>query len=691
MNGDEVNLDPFIQSLDQRGYALNLDPKRNVLQIVGKPGLKDPLTDDDFAFLRQNKSALMTKFIKAEDQPVTEPIESQLLSAMPGAALGTAGAALGETAAAKLGGGALMRGAGRLLGATGGNLAAENLPKELGGAEDPSLKRAALYGGVQEALVAPFSLLSKKAIGAGETRVASEAEKLAQERTAETAAATKELGAATKAEGTAGEALKRRLAMLQGKVGAATGEAVDQQQALLDAAQAQQKVAGAQQTLGYQPYTPDPSGLAANPVREAYLRAAQGFRAETGRPLGEAYENLKLAGESPRVDQPLNELERSLVSPISGKTSSLLAEGKAFGVATEEGVTPTLDQMREWRQRVSKELTNAKGGDRFALRRMLEVADDALEPSLPNEVSMLRRAYRGTMRVVPYEVDTGISSAVSPAQVAEHVFETPERAKGILPYVQTPEDKDALRTAFGQYVMAKVDPAASPEKQLAAMKKALVPYQRTGVVSQLFSPKTSQDLRDVLDAPRNMYAMQTNLADPKWRQTFESEFHKYLATPEGQEAQYKVIQGTKTLEDALNATDEGRKRLAQAPQFKGTALPEAQARVAGIEEHLGGGTMALPDWIKHRAMHHLVWAALGGGAGKAIGEPLIAGTLIGAAATGAWDTVMRAGAAPYLAKFLASDGARAAGRNAARLLAALGTQGARVTEAQQPQEVMLPQ
>lgn len=652
MNGDsEINLDPFIQSLDKRGYALNLDAKRNVLQIVGKPGLKDPLTDDDFTFLRQNKSALMSKFIKAEDQPVTEPLESQLLSTLPGAALGTAGAALGETAAAKLGGGALMRGAGRLLGATGGNLAAENLPKELGGAESPSLKRAALYGGVQEAALAPFSLLSKKAVGAGEQAVGKQTETLAKQ--------------------------------------------LEMQKRPFDVKQA----------LGQGEIVPDTSGLAGDPARQAYLRAAQGYRGQYGVPLGEAYENLKLAGDSPRIDSAIDELTSSLVSPIKGKTTSLLEEGKTFGVAKQapkeervvtpfgaeatqppeaEGKIPSLDEMRDWRQRVSKELANAKGGDRFALRRALEIADDALEPHLPDDVAALRRAYRGVMRVVPYEVDTGIGPAVNPAEVASRVFETPERAKGILQHIDTPEDKAALEDALSQHILSKVNPEAKPEEQLKQMQRALWPLQKSGVTKDIYGTKRADKIRDALDINKNLYAKQTNFADPKWREQFENSFQAYIRSPEGQELSKQVYAGYDVLRDGVAATQEGAQRLAQAPTFRA-------ARERGIEEHLSGGTMALPDWIKHRAMHHLVWAALGGGAGKALGEPLIMGTLASAAATGAWDTVMRAGAAPYLASFLASDGARAAGRNMARLLAALGTQGGRVSEAQQPQDVTFPQ
>lgn len=683
MAEDSDNLDFGLKSIESRGYEIRLDPKTNQPSLWARPGDRAALTDRDFAFLKANKPKILERLIKTSDQPVEQPFEEQFAMAAGPAAMGTGGAALGEMAASRLGLGTAGRMAAKLGGGTAGNLASQYLPESMGGAQDPALGRALVQTGVQEALPGLGALATRGSLRAGDERMATEAESLAAQRATETSDAASALRKATSAQQTAGRALQSQ----QASIGAMLNKGVGQRLA----GEGMQDVKGA---LGYQFEPAQTGGLAGDPARAAYLKAAGAARRETGAPLGEAYKALKLSDEAaPALN--IGEIPQDVIGLLSPRAKALIAKGNKFGeqVETQEGAPllfgaggevvsrePVeqpkqlgLDDLRQYRQEVSKAVKGAQGADRDVYRKLRDAADDALAPHLPLEVQALRAAHVGTMRDLPYKTDAQVFGASNPADVAEHVFSSLERAKTVIRHIDTPEDREALQHGFTQYVMSKVNPQDSVEKQLSSMQRALEPYQRHGIIGQMFGPKTDTTIKDALSINKNLYKFQTTMMDTKWQKAFDEEFEKYMATPEGKAAYQQIEQGHQKLAVAVQATDEGKQRLAQAPTYMGTALSPQAARVAGIQEHLEEGTSGgLDGMIKHRLMHHLLWAGMGGRLSQELSHPFTMGATAGVGAMLAWDATMRAGAAAPLATMLASDSARTSARNFARYLTSLG-------------------
>jgi hypothetical protein len=611
------------------------------------------------------------------------------LKYVPSILLTARGAATGTETGAELGGavggpyGAAIGGIlGGITGAGLGSGASEYLPKSMGGAKQPSFKRGFAYGAIPEALVPIGSAIVRPLVKTGEAGAAAQKEAIEK--------------AIEESKGMVGEAANSWIEKL-GKAAKPVEEAKQNLRSWIEEQIAQR---GAKRRLRSLMPTPaetfDPSGRGAEALAQTARTLTQAARAEGGgRALGEAYERLKLPENAlvniEELPDFVQTIRGGLQGPISPRTEKLLQRAQELGSETALDTPVGLEQIGKQasatdvlrlRQEASKALPKALGSDRYALGRLIDKLDDHLESYLPPEIHPLRAQYRGTMRVLPYEVEQKLGKAIHPRDAAQVIFKTPERALAIIGQATNSADRKVLRDGFAQKIFSVVDPSKPINKQLRDIRKALQPWLAKGVtgksvVEELYGPNAEQEVRNLMNAPMNAVRLSALFANPESRQAALDEMKRTIMNdPQRVKLAGAVKQAVAKLQEtAAEATENLAKTTIPATQKLQEAAMKSphEAAAQAIERQLRGGPGGFLRYLQHRALFGLTEGAIMGyGAGT--GKWAIAGL---ASIPLLWIAAMRAGAAGPLARYLASSTARQAGRNLAQLLVAIGSQTTR--------------
>lgn len=187
---------------------------------------------------------------------------------------------------------------------------------------------------------------------------------------------------------------------------------------------------------------------------------------------------------------------------------------------------PTLDRLRDMRQRVNTELRTAKGGDLHQLGEIQDHLDQILMEHLPPEMGEMRKQYAGFITRWGYRAQHELERLQTPQEVADWMFKDAPRAHDLMTEAAAnPQDAEKLRSLFVQHVYGPLnDTTMSEAEQIAAVRKNLAPYMKDPATARLVFGRNAGDrMQQMMKWPRftRDFSERFN-KDPQFRQDFES-------------------------------------------------------------------------------------------------------------------------------------------------------------------------
>ncbi len=450
-------------------------------------------------------------------------------------------------------------------------------------------------------------------------------------------------------------------------------------------------------------------------LRDAIMNPIQRMRRKLGEPIGAAYETLKgnaLPAPVEDLGGITDQIRSSNISPISPRTSALLDEGKALSkrlereetqmpgpgqpvspILTQYGKTqaaatemtpadlgappeaekpPTLDEVRNLRQRVNAELRTAKGGDLRALSLYEHALDEKLLPYLPASINRDRALYAGFIRRFPYARLNQLGQMGTDRQVGSWMFKLePELSREVIDSA-TGSERQQIGNAFKDYVLRQANPNEPMGQQMAAIHKAMQEYVADGTVKKLFGSQAERELTELFHAPAHRADLLAMLKRPDSHDAFVSGWTDEVKQG-GPNAQAAAQAGFQKFANSLPPA-EYRALTKMAPGVSMPVIPTPQEAIeSGLRVPSSGAMVrygarragfAGPMAAGRVLMGSPMGAAYGAASGLAFAG--IAASSVG------YRALLDNGGASLLAKLYSSSSAREAGRITFKLLVAMG-------------------
>lgn len=378
----------------------------------------------------------------------------------------------------------------------------------------------------------------------------------------------------------------------------------------------------------------------------------------TGEPTGDLIARHKLN---------INDIDWMRLNNFSDKQISRLLE------ASKAYEPPTLDQIRELRQRVNTQLRSAKGGDAHALALFQQALDQHLMPHLPPEINRQRELYRGFIQRFPWRDANKVGTMGTPTEISKYVFDGPPERTAEIVQGLTPEQAGTLREGFVDRMMSSIDPNMPPEEQVKALGKAMAPHIADGTATKILGDNAVNQLREIIYSPIHRARLAKVLDTPENQATFTKEWSKIAGSAKPQQLEAAEA-GLEKVMQSLPPAEQAR--------FTQPAVPGAQLPVLpATQESLAKGALPGPNRLLGYATRRTEFAApyvagravMGGGSGAAYGAAtaLAFGSI--AVTSAGYRAIMENGGATGLARLYASHGGRTIARSAFEMLAGIGS------------------
>lgn len=376
------------------------------------------------------------------------------------------------------------------------------------------------------------------------------------------------------------------------------------------------------------------------PAAQKYLEQLRNMDPEVQKKATEA----AAAGsvESPLIELPGGEMVRQrsappslgLMSPddLERYRNTLKLQGfsdkqientlKRLGKTEQETKPPTLDRLRDMRQRVNAELRTARGGDLHQLGEIQDHLDEMLMEHLPANMQGLRKQYAGFINRWGYRSQHELERLQTPQEVSDWLFKDPARAHDLMTEAAVnPQQADQMRDLFIQHVYGPLnDTTMSEAQQLAAVRKNLAPYVKDPATARLvFGRNPGDKIQQMMKWPRFTQDFSERFnKDPQFRSGFESGIKSLIMKGEQPDraAQQMIMNLTQGDPDFAKIVQQTIPQL-PAPAAKQGAGSLNPMTAAGIIRHgallgLGGltGHMMGAEWQVGMLGSYLIYAPM---------------------------------------------------------------------------------
>lgn len=380
--------------------------------------------------------------------------------------------------------------------------------------------------------------------------------------------------------------------------------------------------------------------IAPAPAAQKYLEQLRNMDPEVQKKAAEAASAG--AVESPLIELPGGEMVRQrsappslgLMSPddLERYRNTLKLQGfsdkqientlKRLGKTEQETKPPTLDRLRDMRQRVNTELRTARGGDLHQLGEIQDHLDQILMEHLPENMQGLRKQYAGFINRWGYRAQHELERLQTPQEVSDWLFKDPARAHDLMTEaVANPQQAEQMRDLFIQHVYGPLnDTTMSEAQQLTAVRENLAPYVKDPATARLVLGRNPGDkIQQMMKWPRFTQDFSERFSkDPQFRTGFESGIKSLIMKGEqpDQAAQRMIMNLTQGDPEFAKIVQQTMPQL-PAPAAKQGAGSLNPMTAAGIIRHgallgLGGltGHMMGAEWQVGMLGSYLIYAPM---------------------------------------------------------------------------------
>lgn len=380
--------------------------------------------------------------------------------------------------------------------------------------------------------------------------------------------------------------------------------------------------------------------IAPAPAAQKYLEQLRNMDPEIQKKAAEAASAG--AVESPLIELPGGEMVRQrsappslgLMSPddLERYRNTLKLQGfsdkqientlKRLGKTEQETKPPTLDRLRDMRQRVNAELRIAKGGDLHQLGEIQDHLDQILMEHLPENMQGMRKQYAGFINRWGYRAQHELERLQTPQEVSDWLFKDPARAHDLMTEATAnPQQTEQMRDLFIQHVYGPLnDTTMSEAQQLKAVRTNLAPYVKDPATARLVLGRSPGDkIQQIMKWPRFTQDFSERFSkDPQFRAGFESGIKSLIMKGEQPDlaAQQMIMNLTQGDPEFARIVQQTMPQL-PAPAAKQGAGSLNPMTAAGIIRHgallgLGGltGHMMGAEWQVGMLGSYLIYAPM---------------------------------------------------------------------------------
>lgn len=488
----------------------------------------------------------------------------------------------------------------------------------------------------------------------------------------------------------------------------------------------QGKVAGIAQATGRQPYEQlrtSPQGQQESfQTRDAVLGPIDRMRSKFGRPIGEAYRNLKgdqriSEAEATDLADAAQGIKGDLISPAPGAAATLkklqsyrpppageaedstaldselqgnpeLAKAFAQWGAAEppnppppDFQAPTLDELRELRQQVTNSLRTAQGGDIHALRDMQQALDQHLLPHLPPNIRAKFASYANFMTNYPWRDVRTLNRAGTPEQMSDWLFQGKSRQAREVIYNATPDERIQYRRMYADRLFRGVNDADTAEEQVAKLRANAKDDLQNGLIEDLYGKQGKSYIEKITHYPIRARNAAKIWNDPQVKQNWSETFLR-VAQASGKADRVAAETAFRDLFQTLSPTEQKEFLQGLPPNFRLPApsepveLPSPRQAVIGHITNRANELAQLSHGLKNYAGPMAVGSVLTGsgfGISYGLGRGAVEGARVGAKKAMQW--AVRHGAADKMSDAimaLAQKQTPTAAKAAFRLLVFVG-------------------